>query len=262
MLQCFYSFPSHLYRCSWPRHKYPCAQASSWWAAQLQEEIVCFIYSIILLSVQHSLAWPHSVVQLDLEWLACPTIEPLQWIALARSTSVQEANPQKAGPLHNARTGQPLTLAQTSHTTMQPLTLASAWPHAEQREGRTAKLLRWADSCLSAVNCLWQSRWPHFRGLSPGFPPLSDTHVFLTVITPPHLPPLPPSSHACLPFYCIRLSVCIPLLSAPHAWPGYPVILSCCWHFDSRAFWYKALQSWSNTVMQHNGLSMFYRQQV
>lgn len=69
--------------------------------------------------------WSLSAVRLDLEWLPCPTIEPVQWIALAWSTSVQKANPQKAGPLHNAPTGQPLQLAQTGPATMVLLQRAS-----------------------------------------------------------------------------------------------------------------------------------------
>lgn len=101
--------------------------------------------------------------------VGCPTIEPLQWIALSWSTSVQKANPQKAGPLHNAPTGQPLQLAPTSRTTIVLQKLASVRLHAEQKE-RSAKLLNQADSCMKAANCLWQSCWPHLKGLPLTFP--------------------------------------------------------------------------------------------
>lgn len=166
-------------------------------------------------------------VRLDLEWLACPTIEPLQWKALARSTSVQKANPQKAGPLHNAPTGQPLQLAQTSRTTM--LKLASVRLCAEQEE-RSAKLLNRAGSCLSAANCLWQSCWPHFRGLPLAFP--------LYLILPSFLyynPPLPSfQSHFAfsviavffLPYSRICLLVCIPVQSV-HPMPDQVTLLFC-----------------------------------
>lgn len=173
-------------------------------------------------------------VRLDLEWLACPTIEPLQWKALARSTSVQKANPQKAGPLHNAPTGQPLQLAQTSRTTM--LKLASVRLCAEQEE-RSAKLLNRAGSCLSAANCLWQSCWPHFRGLPLAFPlylilpsflyynpplPSFQSHFAFSVIAVFFLPifsHLPFSLHSCA-------------VSAPHARPGHLVILCCFWYSE------------------------------
>lgn len=135
--------------------------------------------------------------------MSCPTVEPLQWIALAWSTSVQKANPQKARPSHNAPTGQPLQLAQTSPTTMVSLKLASVRLCAEQKES-SAKLLNRADYLDSrASNCLWPCCWPHFRSFPMAFFPLSYSLLFL--ILPP--PPICQS-----PFFSITLSF-LPLIT-------------------------------------------------
>lgn len=217
--------------------------------------VLCIQPNIDATCVFYFCCWPYSVVQLGSEWLACSAIEPLQWIALAWSTSVQKANPQKAGLLHNAPTGQLLQLAQTSRTTMVPLKLASVGLHV--------KLLYWSDSCLSAVRCLWKSCWPRFRR-PPGFPLYRILCFFFYYTLHSSASLLLSLQSHCIFFFssliylfsCIFILVCVPLLSASHVWPAHFVAFDIV---KSQPF-APSPAALHNTDWQYSGWLRFYRQ--